>query len=515
MEGAIATYSDPVIRPWGLVRARRVAVIDLGSNTSRVLVADVTAEGLVHVVDEEAVRLELGRELAPERQFSDRILARVLEVLEDFTLIARAAGVESIVAVGTAALRASTNVGALARLAKRRFGITLEVADGEQEARLAFDGALFTLPQQDGILLDLGGGSIEIVEFSERRFQRAVSLPLGTLRVADRFFSSDPPTPDQVRAARRYIARMLTAADLPTLAGGSLVGTGGSIRNLARIDRRRQRYPVARLQGYALPIARLHRLTTRLMSVDAVSRALTPGLNPGRAQTILGGALVLEAIAQHVGATEVITAGEGLREGRARDLGGGDLPSTEQVRRAALAALRSPLPADERSHVDQLTALSLTLHQALGAETATLEVLRDVAALLEVGGTLDFYNRGSRASEIVLASGLPGFSHREVARVAAVLRLIEREDAPLGNLRPLVAPEEHRELRRSAAILVLAGALLRRTPPEGASEIEVTNEGRVLSICVPAWPRRPTDEPEARVRALFNRDVVIRRRPSP
>jgi exopolyphosphatase/guanosine-5'-triphosphate,3'-diphosphate pyrophosphatase len=479
-----------------------------------VLVADVSPDGLVHVVDEEAVSLALGRELAPDRRFSDRLLARVLEVLEEFTLIARAADVDSIVAVGTAALRASTNHGALVRIAQRRLGILIEVVDGVEEARLAFEGALFGLPEEDGLLLDLGGGSIEVVEFSERRLTRSWSLPLGALSIADRFFRAEPHSAANVRAARRYIGRMLTAAHLPTLApSGVLVGTGGSIRNLARMDRRRQRYPVARLQGYALPIARLHRSTARLLGVDAATRAATPGLNPERAHTILGGALVLEAIAQHVGASEVITAGEGLREGRARHLGGGELPSTEHVREAALAALHAPLSPAERSRVQQLIDLVVTLHRALDAEPATLEVVRDAAALLELGDSLDFYNRGSRASEVVLASGIPGFSHRDIARVAAVLRLTEREDAALGYLRPLVTAEEHRELRRGAAIVVLADALLRRTPADRVAEIEVTSANGELSICVPAWPRRTADQPTARVGLLFDRDVVITPRP--
>ena len=485
-------------------------MIDLGSNTARVLVADVTSEGLVHVVDEEAVALELGRELAGEGQFSDRLLMRVLEVLEDFTLIARAAGAESIVAVGTAALRASSNASALLRIAERRLGVTIEVVDGDEEARLAFEGALFSLPEQDGLLLDLGGGSIEVVEFRARRLQRAWSLPLGALRIADRFFASDPPAPADVRAARRYIRRVLTAANLPSLGpGDALVGTGGSIRNLARIDRRRQRYPIGRLQGYPLPVARLRRSMPRLLGVDAATRAATPGLNPDRAHTILGGALVLEAVAQHVGASDIITAGEGLREGRARNLLAGKLPSLARVRQAAFAQMHAALPAAARVRMEHLAALSVALHGALNAEADTLDVLQDATALIELGGSLDFYNRGSRASEIVLAAGMPGFSHREVARIAAVLRLTEREDAALGSLRPLVRAEEHLALRRCAAILVLADAILRRTSPDRVGEIEVTSTGDTLLISVPVWPRRTADAPTARVRAQFGLDVVI------
>ncbi len=502
MEHRIAT--EPIVAAFPRPEyVRRVAVIDLGSNTVRVLVCDVSATGMLHVVDEEAVLLELGREIR-DGHIDERVFTRVLDVLEDFALIARGAGADSAVAVATAALRTSANVGALVRVAKRRFGIPIEVVDGDQEAQLAFDGAIYNLPEEDGLLLDLGGGSAEFVEFRDRRLMRTWSLPLGGLRIADRFLSSDPPAPGEVRAAREHIDRALTNARLPVLADRQvLVGTGGSVRNLSRVDRRRRRYPVARLQGYPLKLERLQRLTARLFGLGGDDRATTPGLNPQRVHSILGGALVLEAVAQHVGAVEVITAGEGLREGRARDLGGRDLPSRDVVRQAALEHFQAGLPPAERERIRQRTALAASLHVAFGVEPDTLEVVKDAATLIALGDALDFYNRGSRASEVVLAAGIPGFSHVEIARIAAVLRLTEREDAPLVGLTPLVSPAEHPALRQCAALLSLADAVLRRTHPGRAPDIEVTRTDDVVTLSVPEWPRRASDDPTARIQGLF------------
>lgn len=497
----------------GIAPARRLAVIDLGSNTARVLVCDVTAAGLISVVDEQSVTLELGRRLADGR-LDQHALVEVMEVLEDFVLIARGAGAESISAVGTAALRSASNAGALLRVAKRRLGLSIEIVDGDEEGRLAFHGAVASLPVNDGLLIDLGGGSLELVEFRERRLLRTWSLPLGALRVADQFFATDPPTAVEVRAARRHIRRALGAASLPLLPpGATLVGTGGNVRTLARVDRRRQRYPVLPLQGYPLPVARLRRVVTRLLALPSGPRGAVPGLNPERAYSILGGGLVIEAVAGQVGATEILTAGEGLREGRARDIDGADLPSIVQVRGAALAHLRDRLPAVERERVRCLAALAVALHHAFGAESDTLEVLTDAAVLLALGGSLDFYSRGARASDVVLASGIPGYSHRDVARVASVLRLVEREDAPLASLKPLIGPDEHEALRRCAALLGLADAILRRTPPDRARAIEVARAGDEVTVHVPVWPSRTTGDVTARVSGLFGARVTVSTRP--
>ncbi len=163
----------------------------------------------------------------------------------------------------------------------------------------------------------------------------------------------------------------------------------------------------------------------------------------------------------------------------------------------------------EVGHIRCLTDLAVALHRALGAESDTLEVLTDAATLLALGGSLDFYSRGARASEVVLASGIPGFSHRDVARVASVLRLLEREDAPLTNLRPLLTGDDHDALRRCAALLGLADAILRRTPPNRARDIDVSRTGDEVTVRVPVWPGRPSEDVTARISRLFGARVTI------
>src|SRR5213076_2667011 len=158
---------------------------------------------------------------------------------------------EQTVAVATAAVREASNGDELIQRARSELGIPVEIADGEEEARLGFLGAVHGLPIEHGIVLDVGGGSLQLVHFRDRQLQRSWSLKLGALRLSDRFLRSDPPSRGEMRALKQHVYELLEAAGVSTLlADERMVGTGGTVRNVAKIDRRVQGdYPISRLHG--------------------------------------------------------------------------------------------------------------------------------------------------------------------------------------------------------------------------------------------------------------------------
>ena len=241
--------------PGRATAAAPVAVIDIGSNSGRVMVYRQEAGGHLHVLAGSRASLRLVRELDRTGRIPAESLERAFEALRDFRSIARGSGVRRIVAAGTSALRDAANGPAFIRRVRRELGITIRTLSGVEEARYGFLGAVGGLPVEDGALLrprrrQPAGGAAS----ASRRLLGAVSVPLGALRVSDAFLKSDPPTPREVRRLREHAREVLDAAGRqgPLARASELVGTGGTLRNLAKIDQRASGYPIPRLHGYVL-----------------------------------------------------------------------------------------------------------------------------------------------------------------------------------------------------------------------------------------------------------------------
>src|SRR5262249_9683015 len=187
----------------------------------------------------------------------------------------------------------------------RGFGIG--VIGGLTEARYGFPGAVRGLAVSNGLLFDLGGGSMQLTRFVGRRRTKDVSLPFGALRLSEKFLYSDPPTRKQVRRLREHIRSHLAKASVGRLAGGDrLVGAGGTVRNLAKIDRQARSYPIFTLHGYELPIDRLGEVVDLLASTRERRRDELPGLSAERADSIVGGAIAIQTLAEFVRASHIV-----------------------------------------------------------------------------------------------------------------------------------------------------------------------------------------------------------------
>ena len=272
-----------------------------------------------------------------------------------------------IVAAGTSALRDAANGPAFIRRVRRELGFTIRTLSGVEEARYGFLGAVGGLPVEHGALFDLGGGSLQVARFRERRLLGAVSVPLGALRVSDAFLKSDPPTPREMRRLREHAREVLDAAGVRALsAGEELVGTGGTLRNLAKIDQRACGLPdpaPARVRAH--PARGSTTIVAGLAGERLKKRARVPGLNADRRDSVVGGGLVIDTLVEALGADHVVVSGEGVREGLARSLAQETLEPTAAVRRSSLDALASRFVGWSAERARRREAVASALHAAL------------------------------------------------------------------------------------------------------------------------------------------------------
>jgi exopolyphosphatase/guanosine-5'-triphosphate,3'-diphosphate pyrophosphatase len=476
--------------------AAPVAVIDIGSNSGRVVVYQVRADGHLRILASSRASLRLVRDLKEKNSLGAQAINRTLDALHDFHALAVGSGARKTVAVATSAIRDAENGEVLLARVRRELGVRLRIISGREEARYGCLGAVRGLPVQDGVMFDLGGGSMQIALFRSRRIGREWSFPLGALRLSDAFLS-DPPSPREQGRLAAHVRRTLSEVSIPPLASGAvLVGTGGTVRNLAKIDQRRRSYPIPRLHGYVLERGRVEDIVGLLASRRQDRLASVPGLNDDRVDSIVGGGLAVLTVMKMLGADSVQVSGQGVREGLAASLTSDLLPSPRAVRMASIAALGDAFRAWDTRPAAHRTAVVDALFAALEEEPDSefREMLGHGATLLDIGRSIDFFDRYEHVSDIVLSTDLLGFSHREVAILSALVRAAGDESAELARYEPLLDKDDRRPVERAATLLALADEIEQRCAVGSRATIEVQLTKREARLFVPGlvgWrPRR-------------------------
>jgi exopolyphosphatase/guanosine-5'-triphosphate,3'-diphosphate pyrophosphatase len=488
-----------------------IAVIDLGSNSGRVVALRMTPEGHLEVLSDARAPLRLAREIVEHGEIGKESTERILTALRDFLAVIRGAGVSRIVAVATSAFREARDAPAVVARIRAELGIRVEVIDGDQEAAHAFLGAIHGLPVERGLLFDIGGGSLEVTRFVNRGMVRAWTLPLGSLRLSDTFLESDPPHPDEISALRSHVLETLQEAGIPRLGPGErLAGTGGTVRNLARVDERRHRHFLPHLHGYVLTGMSVSELLEMLATRKLAKRQATPGLNADRADSVVGGAVVVQTLMDVTGAADIVVSGQGLREGIALGALGYGVPPPSRVRQAALGALTDRFATWDAETAKRRVRLARSLATDLvpDAPDELLEMMDDAAWVVDLGRAVDYYDRFEHAARMVFAADLVGFSHRHLAAISGILR--EGAGESLGEpFRSLLGKDDRRFVTRAGTILTLADEVERRTPPDEEPDVVCQlSRGKAIikAPVLAAWQPRGLAE---RFRRAFRRRLSI------
>jgi exopolyphosphatase / guanosine-5'-triphosphate,3'-diphosphate pyrophosphatase len=311
---------------------QRVAAIDCGTNSLRLLIADIdpVAASLTDVVRRmEIVRLGQGVDatgrLAPEA------LDRTFAMLGEYALAITESGAGEVRLVATSATRDASNADEFAAGVRRILGVDPEVITGAEEARLSFSGATAELgrPGPDGpeppfLVVDIGGGSTEFVVGSPGadRDLAALSVDIGCVRLTERHLRDDPPRPDQVEAARADIDAALAsvAASVPATAARTLVGLAGSVTTLTAIALGLTAYDPARTHHARISAGQVREVTARLLSLNHAERAAIAVIHPGRVDVIGAGALILERVLDRFGFAGLLTSEHDILDGIAWSL---------------------------------------------------------------------------------------------------------------------------------------------------------------------------------------------------
>jgi len=297
----------------------RVAVGDIGTNSTRLLLADV-AGGRLTPVARRVVVTGLGAGVDREGRLSEEGIGRTLGALAEYQRVAAEAGVQALRMVATAAVRAATANGqAFLDRAEKVLGVRPEVISGEEEAALTFEGAVGSSAGRPPFLaIDVGGGSTEFV-YGTTGPEVAQTVDLGSRRIAERFLPQLPAAPGEVAAARRAAGEAFATAALPGVPE-TVVGTGGTYTALAAIVLGLEAYDPETVHGSVVPLTCLDALTERLAAMTLEETAALPSLDPARAPVLLGGAVAGAEALRRSGREEIVVSEADLLDGIARRL---------------------------------------------------------------------------------------------------------------------------------------------------------------------------------------------------
>jgi exopolyphosphatase/guanosine-5'-triphosphate,3'-diphosphate pyrophosphatase len=304
------------VTPQDSAESRLLATIDVGTNSVLLQVARRGAAGQVEVLEDRATITRLGQGIDRTQRLDDAAVARTLSVLSDYARRARELGAR-IVAVGTSAARDATNAAHFLAQAERILGTPLAVLSGNEEAELTYLGATqgLSLDADELCVVDIGGGSTEIVRGRRGRIVQSVSLDIGAVRLTERHGVSAPATPAQLAAVEADVARALAASRVKP--STPLVAIAGTATTLAAILGRVAPYDPKRIHGARVSTEQLRELTSALAAMPLAERHLIPGLDPGRADVIVTGALLLLGLVKVAEASEITVSNGGVRMGLA------------------------------------------------------------------------------------------------------------------------------------------------------------------------------------------------------
>ncbi len=450
----------------------KIAAIDIGSNSIHLIIAELYPDGHYVVVDKAKDMVGLASGTVSSGFLSDEAMARGLDSLKRFADMSRSRGVQDIIAVATSAVREAVNGEHFVKLVREECGIDVKVIEGKEEARLIYLGARDHIDwgERKGLLVDIGGGSVEFVVGDQNEATCFASLPLGVRRLSERFLHSDPPKKAELKQLKEFILQELTC--LPDILKDHsfdfVIGSSGTLKNLAMMAARRNGDEISESHGAWTRQQDLKEMARALSGLNKSERITYHGLNAKRTDTIVAGAQLIKYILRIVNHDCYVACDYALRDGLLVDYMENNLSekapdASRRMRRRSVRRLFYKFNTRGTQHPHDVARLTMELFDQLqdlhGLSSRDRERLRHAAFLYDVGSSINKEDRHLHSAYLIKYGQLPGFTEKDRAWMAFLVRLRRRpelcEDADFLAL----SQASQRRLLSSAAILRLGAAL--------------------------------------------------------
>ena len=437
----------------------RLAAVDIGTNSLHMIVVRVRPDFSFEVIDREKEMVRLGAGGLDGRSLTPEAMHTALQVMSKFKRLADSHGVDEIVAVATSAVREADNGGDFLRGIRQETGIRARVISGAEEARLIHLAAAYGVgsPGEVLVVVDIGGGSVEITRGPGGRMEQGQSFKLGVIRLTERFVKSDPIDARDERRLVRHVDSELGAYldSLVKLGFGRLVGTSGTALSVGAIALALDGYAAdAPVRNQRIAAKAIRRARKQIVECDLEQRLRIPGLEPRRADIAVAGSLLLDTIVRRLKADALTLCDLSLREGLVLDYIARHRKQIAQADRYPDVRRRSVIELAERcnyaaDHSQQIARLCLWLFDATravhGLTDREREWLEYAALLHDVGVHISYEGHHKHSHYLICNGDLRGFEPIEVDMMALIARYHRRAAPKRGHAgyRDLSKPHRH------------------------------------------------------------------------
>ncbi len=416
----------------------RIGIIDLGSNTARLVIVDMFTEGHYMVADELKESVRLGQDMDRDGFLKPQRIAETIKTLKMFKRLCDARNVDRIIAVGTAAVRRAKNQRSFLDEIQVSCNITIRVLSEEEEAFLVYRGVINSMDIPKGLILEIGGGSTKIIYYNRRNVLGYSVLPFGAVTLTD-LFASDATPEESAAHVEEFFTEQLKK--LPWLSEvdpeAQMIGVGGSFRNLFKISKLVRKYPLDLVHNYKLATEDFTGIYDMLKVLDVDKRKKIKGLSPARADIMPAAMAIMKAFFSYMHIEQFTIGGCGLREGLMVNYA---LPLTQEkpisdVLTYSLDRLVKFYGCDAK-HVEHVMQLAVQLFKQLRVlhkfPRQYLKILKIAAGLHDCGMTVQYYHHAKHSWYTILNSAIYGATHREIVLAAFVAGCHNQEEIPLG-----------------------------------------------------------------------------------
>lgn len=446
----------------------KIALIDLGSNTARLVIYDVLEGGYFVVSEERREAVRLGETEADGSLKQTRIM-QAIATLKAFKEMCAIKKVDKILAVATAAVRRASNQKTFLADVYNATGIRVTVVSEEEEANYVYQGVINSMEIPRGMIMEIGGGSTKFVYYNRRSILHTHIFEFGAVTLTNKFISADK-TPEQcsddiVEYVKQQLEQVEWFKEIDP--DTQLIGVGGSCRNLARIIRKVKKYPLDMVHNLNMATEDFDYVYNMIRTLDLDKKRRIKGLSSARADVFPAALAVIKAFVDYMGFTKIIASGSGLREGVMFNY---VVPQTlekpiSDVLGYSLHSFDYHMGVNV-PHAEQTFNLCVQLFKQLRVlhkfPRMYVKVLRVCAMMHDVGKTFKFYNNAKHTSYMILNSNLYGISHRDLVLAAFVTDVYNKEEVSYtewSKYNCILSPEDVEAVKKLSVILRMAIAL--------------------------------------------------------
>ena len=476
----------------------RIAIIDVGSNSARLIITETYNTGAYNMIYSQKEALRLAQKLDKKGALTPQAFTDTLDCMHNFASMCKLYKTQRIFAVGTAAMRNATNGAELAEAIRQKTGIKLQVISGKTEAYMSYLGVINTIPEKDALIFDLGGGSTELILVRNRKLVESISLPIGCVNLTTNLKLKNKLSPQGALKLKKTIAAQVNK--VPWLKAGNipLIGVGGTIRTLGKIDQKRVKYYTPKLHNYQFAVRDFKATYKYLQGTTLAERKQVGGLAVDRADIIIAGAAIINALADKTKAKRLIVSGCGLREGifdeyRSRTL------KRPVITKDILATSTDDLLHLYSTDIEHSTLVSdyaLMLFDAWrdlhNIDASLRPILRTAALLHDVGIRINYYSHARHSGYMIENSVLFGVDHIKIvyaAIMAAWHNGVSRSYMRSKQYKVLLSEIVLADLAK-CALMIAIGEALDYTQSSHLTKVtaRLGKTGAILNITAPSTP---------------------------